>query len=75
MPAWSCVSYPPIQSIPDTLNGSHVSVSVLHGPVLKLKTSQFSPGQHPQRTCDPLSIFGMLWIGGYDHRIGRHDHS
>ncbi len=32
----------------------------------KLKTSQFLHGQHTQRTCHPLSMFGMLWIGVYD---------
>ncbi len=29
----------------------------------KLKTSQFL---HAHRTCHPLSMFGMLWIGVYD---------
>ncbi len=33
----------------------------------KLKTSQFlQHGQHTHRTCHPLSMFGMLWIGVYD---------
>ncbi len=32
----------------------------------KLKTSQFLHGQHTHRTCHPLSMFGMLWIGVYD---------
>ncbi len=32
----------------------------------KLKTSQFLHGQHTHRTCHPLSIFRMLWIGVYD---------
>ncbi len=32
----------------------------------KLKTSQFLHGQHTNRTCHPLSMFGMLWIGIYD---------
>ncbi len=27
------------------------------------KTSQFLHGQHTHRTCHPLSMFGMLWIG------------
>ncbi len=31
-----------------------------------LKTSQFLHGQHTHRTCHPLSMFGMLWIGVYD---------
>ncbi len=31
----------------------------------KLKTSQFLHGQHTHRTCHPLSMFGMLWIGVY----------
>ncbi len=31
-----------------------------------LKTSQFLHGQHTHRTCHPLSMFGMLWIGIYD---------
>ncbi len=46
----------------------------MHGPMLqgsvqnswKLKTSQFLHGQHTHRTCHPLSMFGMLWIGVYD---------
>ncbi|KAL0168610.1 hypothetical protein M9458_036832, partial [Cirrhinus mrigala] len=33
----------------------------------KLKISQFSHGQHTHRTCHPLSMFGMLWIGAYDN--------
>ncbi len=33
---------------------------------LKLKTSQFLHGQHTHRTCHPLSMFGMLWIGVYN---------
>ncbi len=47
---------------------------IMHGTVLqgsvhnswKLKTSQFLHGQHTHRTCHPLSMFGMLWIGVYD---------
>ncbi len=47
---------------------------IMHGPVLqgsvhnswKLNTSQFLHGQHTHRTCHPLSMFGMLWIGVYD---------
>ncbi len=48
---------------------------IMHVPMLqgsvnnswKLKTSQFLHGQHTHRTCHPLSMFGMLWIGGiYD---------
>ncbi len=47
---------------------------IMHGPMLqgsvhnswKLKTSQFLHGQHALRTCDPLNMFGMLWIGVYD---------
>ncbi len=42
---------------------------VLQGSVdnsWKLKTSQFVHGQHTHRTCHPLSMFGMLWIGVYD---------
>ncbi len=47
---------------------------IMHGPMLqgsvlnswKLKTSQFLHGQHTHRTCHPLSIFGMLWIGVND---------
>ncbi len=47
---------------------------IMHGPMLqgsvhnswKLKTSQFLHGQHIHRTCHPLSMFGMLWIGVYD---------
>ncbi len=47
---------------------------IMHGPMLqgsvhnswKLKTSQFLHGQHTHRTCHPLSMFGMLWIGIYD---------
>ncbi len=47
---------------------------IMHGPMLqgsvhnswKLKTSQFLHGQHTHRTCHPLSIFRMLWIGIYD---------
>ncbi len=30
------------------------------------KKSQFLYGQHTHRTCHPLSMFGMLWIGVYD---------
>ncbi len=45
-----------------------------HGPMLqgsvhnswKLKSPQFLHGQHTRRTCHPLSMFGMLWIGVYD---------
>ncbi len=33
----------------------------------KLKTSQFLHGQHTHRTCHPLSMFGMLWIGVNDN--------
>ncbi len=48
---------------------------IMHGPMLqgsvhnswKLKTSQFLFGQHTHRTCHPLSMFGMLWIGVYDN--------
>ncbi len=32
----------------------------------KLKTSKFLHGQHTHRTCHPLSMFGMLWIGVYN---------
>ncbi len=47
---------------------------IMHSPMLqgsvhnswKLKTSQFLHGQHIHRTCHPLSMFGMLWIGVYD---------
>ncbi len=47
---------------------------IMHGPMLqgsvhhswKLKRSQFLHGQHTHRTCHPLSMFGMLWIGVYD---------
>ncbi len=47
---------------------------IMHCPMLqgsvhnswKLKTSQFLHGQHTHRTCHPLSMFGMLWIGVYD---------
>ncbi len=47
---------------------------IMHNPMLqgsvhnswKLKTSQFLHGQHTHRTCHPLSMFGMLWIGVYD---------
>ncbi len=47
---------------------------IMHGPMLqgsvhsswKLKTSQFLHGQYTHRTCHPLSMFGMLWIGVYD---------
>ncbi len=47
---------------------------IMHGPMLqrsvhnswKLKTSQFLDGQHTHRTCHPLSMFGMLWIGAYN---------
>ncbi len=47
---------------------------IMHGPMLqgsvhnswKLKTSQFFYGQHTHRTCHPLNMFGMLWIGVYD---------
>ncbi len=46
---------------------------IMHGPMLqgsvhiswKLK-SQFLHGQYTHRTCHPLSMFGMLWIGVYD---------
>ncbi len=46
---------------------------IMHGPMLqgsvhnswKLKTSQFLHGQHTHRTCQPLSIFGMLWVNVY----------
>ncbi len=47
---------------------------IMHSPMLqgsvhnswKLKTSQLLHGQHTHRTCHPLSMFGMLWIGVYD---------
>ncbi len=42
---------------------------VLQGSVhnsWKLKTSQFLHDQHSYRTCHPLSMFGILWIGVYD---------
>ncbi len=47
---------------------------IMHSPMLQgslqdswmLKTSQFLHGQHTYRTCHPLSMFGMLWIGVYD---------
>ncbi len=44
---------------------------IMHCPILlhnswNLKTSQFLHGQHTHRTCHPLSMFGMLWIGVYD---------
>ncbi len=47
---------------------------IMYGPMFqgsehnswKLKTSQFLHGQHTHRTCHPLSMFGMLWIGVYD---------
>ncbi len=47
---------------------------IMHRPMLqgsvhnswKLKTSQFLHGQHIHRTCHPLSMFGLLWIGVYD---------
>ncbi len=47
---------------------------IMHGPMLqgsvhnswKLKTSQFLHGQRTHRTCHPLSMFGILWIGVYD---------
>ncbi len=50
---------------------------IMHGPMLqgsvhhswKLKRSQFLHGQHTHRTCHPLSMFGMLWIGVYDSML------
>ncbi len=47
---------------------------IMHGPMLqgsvhnswKLKTSQFLNGHYTHRTCHPLTMFGMLWIGVYD---------
>ncbi len=47
---------------------------IMHSPMLqgsvhnswKLKTPQFLHGQHTHRTCHPVSMFGMLWIGVYD---------
>ncbi len=50
---------------------------IMHGPMLqgsvhnswKLNTSQFLHGQHTHRTCHPLSMFGMLWIGVYWQRV------
>ncbi len=47
---------------------------IMHGPMRQrsvhdswtLKTSQVLHGQHNHRTCHPLSMFGMLWIGIYD---------
>ncbi len=47
---------------------------IMHGPMLqgsvhnswKLKTYQFLHGQYTHRTCHPLSMFRMLWIGVYD---------
>ncbi len=50
-------------------------IMIMYGPMLqgsvhnswKLKTSQFLHGQHTHRTCQPLSMFGMLWIGVYDN--------
>ncbi len=47
---------------------------IMHGAMLQesvhnswnLKTSQFLHGQHNHRTCHPLNMFGILWIGVYD---------
>ncbi len=47
---------------------------IMHGPMLqgsvhnswKLKTSWFLHGQNTHRTCHPLNMFGMLWIGVYN---------
>ncbi len=47
---------------------------IMHSPMLqgsvhnswKLKTSHFLQSQHTHQTCQPLSMFGMLWIGVYD---------
>ncbi len=54
---------------------SSTTSMIMHGSMLqgsvhsswKLKTSQFLHGQHTHRTCHPLSMFGMLWIGVYDN--------
>ena len=32
----------------------------------KLKMSQFFHGLHTHKTCQPLSMFGMLWFDVYD---------
>ncbi len=50
---------------------------IMHGLLLqgsvhnswKLKTSRFLHGQHTHRTCHPLSMFGMLWMGVYYSRV------
>ncbi len=66
-------SWGPLLCYSSTTITSHCSM-IMHGPMLqgsqhnswKLKTSQFLHGQHTHRTCHPLSMFGMLWIGVYD---------
>ncbi len=50
----------------------HFIDGILQGSVhnsWKLKTSQFLHGQHNHRTCHPLSMFGMIWIG--QHSTGH----
>ncbi len=47
---------------------------IMHGPMLqgsvhnswKLKNPSSCMGHHTHRTCHPLSMFRMLWIGAYD---------
>ncbi len=47
---------------------------IMYDPILqgyvhnswKLKTFKFLHGQYTHQTCNPLSMFGMLWIGVYD---------
>ncbi len=66
-------SWGPLLCHSSTTNTSCCSM-IMHGPMLqgsvhnswKLKTSQFLHGQHTHRTCHPLSMFGMLWMGVYD---------
>jgi len=43
----------------------HSRVATVHSS-WKLKTSKFLHGHHTNRTCHPLRIDGMLWIGVYD---------
>ncbi len=66
-------SWGPLMCHSSTTITSYSSM-IMHGPMLqgsvhnswKLKTSHFLLGQHTHRTCHPLSMFGMLWIGVYD---------
>ncbi len=71
---WAGICHGPLLCHSSTTITSCCSM-IIHGPMLqgsvhnswKMKTSQFFHGQHTHRTCHPLRMFGMLWIGVYNN--------